>query len=350
MNEAAVRAALIEQAGYCERSGSPATARLLRALERVLDGSTETGRRALGWRGNPRGSGDSLPLRLAGGFHALLRSGEAPELGPVYKGDAGDVALVLAALKRHDALLRSWLDSPPQTNEVGRSAAIMAGLLVLADEHGLPFELIELGASAGLNLNLDRYGFQLGQTTAGDLRAPVQLAPQWKGKSPPHLEVRVAARRAVDRSPVDVSRPAERERLLAYVWADQRERIERLEAALAIAAAHPPNLAQGDAADFVEQALREPQADGVMRIVFHTIFWTYLPRDAQARITAALDQAGRSATAVRPLAWLRYELTGDGGIAALDLTSWPGGETRRLATGHPHVSKLHWLADEPKAH
>lgn len=343
MNEQAVRAAFAEQAGYCERSGSPLTARVLRAAEAVLDRSTATGRRVLDWTGNPRGSADSVPLRLAGALHALARSGADAALRDAYARRAVDEALMRRVLAEHDAALSPWLDSPPQTNEVGRSASITAGLLVLAAEHGLPFELIELGASAGLNLNLDRFGYRLGATAAGDPRSAVQLAPEWEGESPPPAELRVIARRAVDRSPVDVRLAAERERLVAYVWPDQPERLARIEAALAIAAAHPPPLEQGDAADFIERALAEPQPEGA-RVVFHTIFWTYLPAESQARITEALDRAGASAAPERPLAWLRYELTGEGGVAALDLTRWPGREARRLATGHPHVASLSWLA------
>jgi len=60
------------------------------------------------------------------------------------------------------------------------------------------------------------------------------------------------------------------------------------------------------------------------------------------RIRAALEQAGAKATRERPLAWLRYELNGKGGVAELHLQQWPGGMQRHLATGHPHGSRLEW--------
>jgi hypothetical protein len=343
MEEAAVREAFRNQALFCERSGARVTAAVVRALEAALDRTTETGRRTLAWPGDPRGSGDSVPLRLAGGMHALARRRVDPRLSRLYAGDlAGAQEIVADALRRFDGRLAPWLDSPPQTNETGRAAPIMAGLLLLAAEHGLPFELIELGASAGLNLNLDRFGYRLGETLAGDHASPVQLAPDWQGASPPAAPVRVATRRAVDQNPVRITDPAARERLIAYCWADQPERMARLEAALALADAYPPALGQGDAADFAEQVLAEPQAPGTCRVLYHTIFWTYLPPDKQARIRTALERASAGASPERPLAWLRYELNGQGGVAELHLQSWPGGEERHLATGHPHGSRVEW--------
>lgn len=347
MSEADVREAFRNQALFCERSGTPVTAAVVRGIAAALDRSTETGRRILDWEGDPRGSGDSVPLRIAGGFHALARSGADPRLARLYAGALGDAdAIVRDALHRHDAELAGWLDSPPQTNETGRAAPIMAGLLGLAADYGLPFELIELGASAGLNQNLDRFGYVLGETRAGDPDSPLQLAPAWEGALPPAGEVRVALRRAVDQSPVPVADPAQRARLVAYCWADQHDRMRRLEAALALAADHPPHVEQGDAAAFVEHALAEPQRDGICRVIFHTIFWTYLPAEKQQRIRAALARAGETATRKRPLAWLRYELNGQGGVAELHLQHWPGGADRHLATGHPHGSRIVWHAEQ----
>jgi hypothetical protein len=343
VTEQAVRDAFRNQALFCDRSGTPLTAAVVRGIAAALDRSTETGRRTLDWPGDPRGSGDSVPLRLAGGFHALARRGVDDRLSRIYAGDLDEAeSIVRDILHRFDSDLVRWLDSPPQTNETGRAAPVMAGLLLLASEHGLPFDLIELGASAGLNLNLDRFGYRIGKTRAGDPDAPLQLAPIWEGASPPAAEMRIVARRAVDQAPIDVTDPAQRERLIAYCWADQPERMARLEAALALVAAHPPSLEQGDAAEFAERTLAEPQEDGVCRVLYHTIFWTYLPPGKQQRIRAALAEAGTHATAQRPLAWLRYELNGEGGVAELHLRSWPGGGERHLATGHPHGSRITW--------
>jgi len=340
-----VRAAFLLQADICARAGSPLTAAVLRAAEAALDPARRVGARVLGWDGNARGSGDSVPLRLAGGLHALARAGADPALARLYAGELALAATVVPdVLARFDDALAPWLELPPQTNETGRAAAIMAALLVLAAADGLPFELIELGASAGLNLNLDRFGYRLGAIRAGDPASPLQLAPGWEGGAPPPARIEVVARRGVDQAPIRVADPAARERLTAYIWPDQPERMARLAAALRLADRHPPPLDAGDAADFAEAMLAAPQAEGIARVLFHTIFWTYLPTAKQARIEAALARAGAAATPRRPLAWARYELTGEGGVAALWLTRWPGGATRRLATGHPHMTFLRWCA------
>jgi hypothetical protein len=343
LSEAAVRKAFRDQALFCERSDAPVTAAVVRALGVTLDHSTATGRRALGWEGDPHGSADSVPLRLAGGVHALARRGDNARLSRLYSGDIRRAQEIIAeAVVRHDPELSRWLDSPPQTNETGRAAPMMAGLMLLAAEYRLPFELIELGASAGLNLNLDRFGYRLGDVAAGAPSSPVQLAPLWEGNPPPAGEVRVTARRGVDQDMVRIADPAERERLIAYCWPDQTERMERLQAALALATSFPPPLEQADAANFAERCLAAPQRDDTARVIYHTIFWTYLTPDKQERIRRAIADAGAQATLGQPLAWLRYELAGENAVAELHLQTWPGGRERHLASGHPHASSISW--------
>jgi hypothetical protein len=117
-----------------------------------------------------------------------------------------------------DAELVGWLAGPPQTNEVARSCVLMAGLLTIAEATGLPLRLFELGTSAGLNLNLDRFGYRLGEAVTGDAASAVQLAPAWSGPAPPVADVTVLTRRGVDINPLDVSDAAVCERLMAYVW------------------------------------------------------------------------------------------------------------------------------------
>lgn len=346
-----VQVAFESQAAICTAAGAPFTGRLCRLVAERLTGETSVGRRILGWTGNPSHEGDALPLRLTGGLHALARSGQRPDWSAVYPpaqapDDAALWPLLADVLDRQGDWLDPWLDGPPQTNEVGRSAGLMAGLLVLADRFGLPFDLYELGASAGLNSLLDHYGYKLGDTVAGDPASVVQLRPDWKGDSPPRAKVSVRARHAVDRKPLDASDGATRERLASYVWADQRERLARLEGALSIAAAYPVQVDQADAADWLEQALPvDPQA-GVCRVVMHTIAYQYFPPEAQSRIRQRLQRVGAGARNEAPLAWLRFEAADEGGQErrpALDLTVWPGGETQRLAIGQPHGASYDWF-------
>jgi hypothetical protein len=344
--EAAVRAAFARQAEGAGKLDSPFMEKLCRLLGERLDRSTETGRRVLDWRGNADVFSDALPLRLAGGLHALVRRGGAPGLAACYPpaplpGDDALWAALRPALEGPDLL--PWLDSAPQTNEVGRSAVLMSGLLVVADLFPQPMELLELGASAGLNLQLDRYGYDLGGVKAGDAGSPLQLRPQWKGGPPPGAPVRVARRRGVDLNPLDVR--SDGERLLAYTWPDQPRRLAQLEAALAVAAQDPAAVDSGDAADWLEARLAERREAGVTRVVLHSIAFQYFPAGTKARIRAAMEAAGAAGA---PLAWLRYEYEPEDNRITLRLKTWPG-EERLLAHCHPHGIEVKWLA-QPYRH
>ncbi len=205
---------------------------------------------------------------------------------------------------------------------------------------------MELGASAGLNSLLDRYGYDLGGTRAGDSASPVQLRPVWTGAAPPSAGVRVVSRQAVDRHPLDVTDPATRRTLSAYVWTDQRDRLARLNAALDLAVQSPPEIATADAADWLETRLSVEPVPGVCRVVLHTIAFQYFPLEGQARIRAHMAAVGARATTEAPLAWLTFEAEEDGfeRRPMLRLKSWPGlDEAVALARGQPHGASYDWL-------
>jgi hypothetical protein len=342
--EVAVRAAFAEQAGWCERLGSPFTALLCRVIgERISDGSA-VGSRLLRWGGDPAPLADGLPLRLCGGLHFLVRRGDAPALAALYPPAAmpnadllwGEIEAVLG-----DAALLPWLDRPPQTNEVGRSAALMAGLLAVAEAVPQPMALFELGASAGLNLLLDRYRYRLGDLSTGDPASPLELAPDWLGPPPPTAAISVVSRAGVDLQPLDAR--ADAERLLAYLWPDQSQRLAQLKAALAIAGSHPPRIESGDAAEWLERHLPAPRP-GVARVVLHSVAYQYFPAASQARVDAAVARAGETA-GQSPVAWLRFEKGPEDKAFSLRLRLWPGGEDRLLAWCHPHATWIEWLSD-----
>ncbi len=358
--ETAVRDAFAAQAEACRGRGSPFTALLCEALGRALDRSTKVGRRVLDWSGRPDARGDSVPLRLAGGLHALVRRGRAPpRLAALYPPnppppDAEALQAALAeAVTDAEADLLPWLDRAPQTNEPTRSAPLMAGLLAVAAKTGggLPFALHEIGASAGLVLVLDRYEHRLGGTVAGTPGAPVTVAPAWEGGPPPSAgtPVRVARRRGCDLDPLDVTSAEHRERLLAYVWPDQPDRLARVEAAIGVAAADPPRIDRADAAEWAEATLdpataADEAAAGTARVLMHAVALQYAPEETAARIAAHAARVGAAATERSPFAWLRFEADPEfGERGSLRLTLWPGGSERVLAPGDTHGEKLRWL-------
>ena len=319
---AALRDAFERQAEACENLGSPFMGRLMGLCADHLAAGTDISDRLLTWPGDVSSNGHSVPLRLAGALHALVLQGHA--LAAVYPPNTvPDDTLwqaVQTAFTTDTAHLMSWLDSPPQTNEVRRSAALLIAASSLSAQHNLPFVLSELGASAGLNLNFDRYG--LGDY--GDPASSVQLTPRLQGLLPPNAPIRVRARAGVDLNPLDPAR--DRKRLLAYLWPDQPERLALTRAALDLV---PPKPDQGDAGAWLQDRLQH-RFEGALHLVFHTIAWQYFPPQTQAACAKALAEAGAKATPTAPLAHLSMEADAQPNGAVLALTTWPGGKTKIL--------------------
>jgi hypothetical protein len=335
-----VRDAFRDQAQSCAALGSPLTARLLAGLAEALTGDTATGARVLAWPGDASARGDAVALRLAGGLHAVILSGRDADLAAAYA--AGDpVEAARRAIARHDGFLLRWLDSPPQTNEVRRSAGFVAAAHWLHARLRLPFVLSEAGASAGLNLMWDRYALETPGGVFGPPDAVLRLSPRWHGALPPSAAPVIADRAGVDLNPLDPV--ADRLRLLSYIWADQTDRLTRtLQAAEEGARMRPP-VARGDAVDWLAArlAVRHP---GRLHLIQHSIVWQYLPSAARAAGDAVIAAAGARATPEAPIARLAMEADDAPRGAALTVTIWPGGETHALARVDFHGRWIDWQA------
>lgn len=345
MEIADIGAALEWHAQHCEKSAAPITARVIRALKAVMAGDTATGRTLREWPG--QAMEDALALRVAGGVHFLYLTGAEPGLGGVYRGQVTDQdavdAIVCAAAEQNDAALLPWFDGPPQTNEAGRSASVMAALLWLSGTLGPRFELTEIGASAGINSMMARYFYDLGGTTAGPVDSPMRIVPEWRGEAPPQNPVAIEHLAACDVAPVDLTDPASAARLKGYIWADAQERMQRMDTAIAMATGQAPDLVAMDAEEFVRRRLARPQESGVTRAVFHTIMWQYLPFEKRQAIRAILEEAGARATADKPFAWIRLETNRVTFRHELSVKYWPGGsDWTRLAEAHPHGAWVEW--------
>lgn len=336
------------QARHAEEAGAPCTGRVVRAQLAVLDSDTVTGRRMAAWQGKV--VEDALPLRLAGGLHNLVLTGEDRRLEPVYAGLLTDQAqidaIVLELVRKYDTRLLPWLDGPPQTNEAGRSWAFMAALKWLSPRVGRKFSLFEIGASAGVNTMMDRYYFDLGGVTGGPPTSPMRIVPEWRGAAPPDAPVDIVSIMGCDQAPIDLRDPAMALRLKSYVWPEASQRIGRIDAAIELAAERPPLVAHQDAGPFVDEMLAEAPTYGVTRVLFHSIVWQYLPPSTRAHIEAAMSEAGCEATGESPLAWISLETNRKIFRHELRVRYWPGGETEHLlGCGHPHGAWAEWFAD-----
>ncbi|KUR72810.1 hypothetical protein AQZ52_06215 [Novosphingobium fuchskuhlense] len=337
-----VAAAIAWQADHAANNGAPCTARVVRAQLALLGGETETGRRVANWPGIPLE--DALPLRLAGGFHHLVLTGADTRVSAVYRGDVTDQvevdALIVDLTRRYDGALLPWLDGPPQTNEAGRSASIMAALLWLSPRLGPRFELNELGASAGVNTMMERYRYDLGGTAVGPQGSPMQIRPEWRGPAPVLAPVEITSIQGCDRAPVNLADPAQALRLKSYVWAEVTERMARIDAAIRLAIEHAPDLVQMDAGDWVDQRLAAPLEAGTTRVFYHSIVWQYLPPETRARITRAITSAGEAG---QRLAWIMLETNRETFRHELTVRHWPGGgEPVRLGEAHAHGAWVAW--------
>jgi hypothetical protein len=347
MQEDRVRQAFRDQAASCERLGSPFTARLLMTIEPLLDRTTQTGRTILEWTGPPDAQGDAVPLRIAGGLHALVRAGRLPNLAALYPShpmpSAAELRDALAAVLRdHDASLRPWLDLAPQTNEVARAAVLYPGLMAVARLTGLPLAVYEVGASAGLNLMLDGYAYLLGGRAVGDTTSAVRLSPKWEGPDPAGTPPVIVTRRGCDMAPIDVTQADDRDRLRAYIWPDQDDRHARLTAAIELARANPPVIDRADAGEWVERSITADPPRGVARVLMHSITFQYLSDDAQRRIREHMETVGAQAGPNAALAWLAFEMH-DGLSPRLTLRLWPGDGEIHLAVADAHGRKVTWV-------
>jgi hypothetical protein len=289
--------------------------------------------------------------RLLAGVHRLVLEGEAPELAARYPSVGGDgnadeawpeVRHLIASGR---AEIMEALKHPLQTNAISRAQALVGGMCILAAEFGLPLRILELGASAGLNLRLDRFRYEDGGAAFGPPDSPVRFADFLTGPGRPPLErgFEVVERAGCDLHPLDPTDPEDALTLRACIFPDETERFDRLAGALEVAAATPATVEQADLAAWVARQLAEPRT-GVTTVVYHTIVWSYLPDEVRAAAEETIARAGDRATRDAPLGLLAFEgAADDASRAELRLTTWPGGEERLLATSSFHPKTVEWL-------
>lgn len=337
------------QAGNC-LPGSPLSAALLAAMADDLDADGPTATVMAPYAAD---GPDSVPcLRLLGALHRCVLERRAPELALHYPsvGGTAPVREAWPAARRflaaETALVSELAGHPVQTNEVGRCAPLIGVLHLLTDRVRLPIRLFEFGASAGLNLNVDRYAYPIDHRTLGDPDSPVRIRAPWRGYPAADLGVppRIVERAGCDPRPVDPATTEGRLTLTAYVWADWTERLERLRAALAVAAAHPPPVERAHAAPWLAQRLGWPRANS-LTLVWQSVVWQYVDVAERAEIDRTMSAAAARATPTAPLAWASMEHAGRDPRERFEvrLRTWPGGTDEMLARTVGHGVPTTWL-------
>lgn len=256
-------------------------------------------------------TGQRLPVLLLAALHdVVLRHPELP-LARWYPSVRGTAApdddpgpALRAAVHRHRReILRLLQDRQVQTNEVNRCAAWWYALCALPRTDSRPLYLVELGASAGLNLRPDRYHYEFSSGGSpvqerGEPDSTVRLGAELRlpaGTTPPPLELSAAVRGAIglDRRPVDVTDTDDARWLEACVWPEQPQRLDRLRAALALARVDPPQVVRGDVVDDLAPLLDGAPSDAHV-VVLSSWVLAYLPRARRLDVLDVLRRAARA--------------------------------------------------------
>jgi hypothetical protein len=313
---------------------------LYQALARTVADSPALLR--LGARGRP---GVYPTFLFFGAVHALLLAGADHELARYYPSIVGDAArppqdagpALLDFCARHATELAAIIETRlVQTNVVKRSLALWLGLAAVGRQERRPVHLIEVGASAGVLLRFDRYGYTLkgpvGERRFGDRASPVQIAAEWHSdRAIPDLDALppLAGVSGIDLNPLDARNAADRTWLEALIWPENRHEAALLHHALGIVAADPPPIRAGDAIAIGPQ-LAAGLPPGEPRVVFHAVTRLHVPAERLEAFDAAIGSFGDGG----PLYWLSFEGRGE-----LDLRD-PSGRVRHLAQVEGH---LEWV-------
>ncbi|MFO1238470.1 MAG: DUF2332 domain-containing protein [Alphaproteobacteria bacterium] len=307
------------------RSGQPPANMLFAAVHYILLGGAEHGLRRF--------------------YSHLLRPGETEAaIGPETYGLFRD--FVAAHRAEIDPLIAARVTN---TNEVRRASYLRAGYAEIARATGRKLHIVELGPSAGLNLNWDRYAYRYvhagGRVLEGGPRSRLTIESEWRGEVPPPVPAEppaVAARIGLELNPVDLASAEDRRWLVALLWPGRPERIARMEAALAVAADHPPPIRGGDALAHLPEELARVATEHAA-VVAHSMV-TYQWTEA---MWARLEEILIAASAARPV-WRLFqdviEKARDPSRYTLRLRVYERGAMRErvLAEVHHHGAWIAW--------
>lgn len=340
------------QVRFCEDFGSHFTAQLLARAADSIESGGIVAQLTANWPGHARA--DAVSLRVAGALHAAALTGRDAMLAVEYPHATATRSmdrvwpLAEAFLRREEAWVRAFMKSPPQTNETARSTGLASAFMWLAQRMPQPFHMLELGASAGLNLNWDRFAYAYPAWGRQNVIGPM-MPTVVKGNPPPWRDIAIASRAACDQNPLDPANADDRLRLRAYVWADQSARLERLNAAMELSRETGLKVEKADAAAWVAARLAGDLPPGTS-VVYHSVFLQYPPIEVRTAIAAAIEDAGARTRGDAHLAWVRFEpdsiLSGDRSSAryALNAVTWANRQRSEtiLADVDPHGRTMSW--------
>ncbi len=287
---------------------------------------------------------------LFGAVHYLLLNGAEHPLRRFYASvggreePAGAYPVFVDFCRRHaDAIRELVRTRRVQTNEVGRSGLLLPALFLAWERGGRsPLYLIEVGASAGLNLLFDRYRYAYSDGRECGPASPAVIRTELRGPAacpvPPELPG-IGGRVGIDLAPVDVTDPDAVRWMEALIWPDQVQRLDLLRAAAGLARKEPPRLVRGDALERVGELVND--APATMPVcVFHSNAVYQMSEDWRTAFPARLAELGRD----RDLMEVSLEWLGDDPGPRLELVGYRGGgrDAQSLADCDIHGAWMAW--------
>lgn len=328
----AVVVRLRRQAAWCAALGSPLYASLLEAsASDVVDGGPA-------WlvleRFAEEPGASALTLRLMGAAHRLVLLDILPDLARHYPSTGGDGDAAAAwpafrkALADHHDEIQTLVARGCQTNEVGRTAALLGGFLEVAHRTGKPLRILEIGASAGLNLRWDRYRYESGELAWGDPASPVRFQNVFEVPPPLNRDAVVVERSGCDINPIDPTTDEGALTLRSFVWADQIGRLALLDGAIELAREMPVEVERLGGAMFLERELAAERKD-VATVVYHSVVMQYVEEAERDRIAALIAEAGV------------FHLRMEPGHQTMEVRL----DAELLGTAHAHGTGVRWNVD-----
>jgi hypothetical protein len=241
------------------------------------------------------------------------------------------------------AVRATMLARRTQTNEAGRCATLLPVLARLPQ----PLALLEVGASAGLCLLPDRYGYDYGASrlAPGSANAPIFPCRASAATPVPAAHPRVVWRLGLDLHPVDVADAADCAWLETLVWPEQSDRLDRLRAAIAAARQDPPRVVQGDLLKHLEAGARQAPSEATL-VVFHSAVVAYVAEPAlREEFIRTVRELGaiwvsNEVPGVFPSVRERLTRPGPRGAFLLAVNGTP------VAWTDPHGGWIEWIAEE----
>ncbi len=297
--------------------------------------------------------GTALPNLFFGAVHLLLLKGVKHPLSAFYLSLTTTPARLdysypyfrSFALEHQEEIRKIISTRLVQTNDVGRCAVLVPAFEIITRQtKGRSLSLVEAGASAGLTLLWDHYGYNYGAgLRCGDLASRVQIECSLHGDKRPPLPVkfpRIAFRVGVDLNPINLNDAESVLWLRALVWPEHQKRSKMLQTAVQLARQQRPRVVQGDARELLPDMLDRVREEEILCVV-HSFVLSFLSQETRDQLSEIVARAAKR----RPVFLVSMEWYEPWERAQLWLTRYDGGRenSTTLAYCGSHGEWLEWL-------